>query len=50
MKMGVEAVKIHNESKHKERVPEVIEISSDSEIQVNMLDHQMTDPLNPGTY
>ena len=51
MKMGMKAVKIHNELKRKECV--LIEILSDSETWVNMLDHhmtQMTDLLNLGTY
>ena len=34
MKMAMDAVKSHNELKRKERVPEVIEISSDSETEI----------------
>lgn len=34
MKMAMDAVKMHNELKRKERVPEVIEISSDSETEI----------------
>ena len=44
MKMGMEAVKIHNESKCKEHI--LIEILSDSETWGNMLHQEIFNLLN----
>jgi hypothetical protein len=51
MKMAIDAVKIHNELKRKDRVPEVIEISSDSETEIwpskrQKLDEHLASPCD----